>query len=731
MPSRDDRRIGQLAVDRGWIKPVQLARAMADLAERERRGLATTLGRVLYERKWIDADQLIWLVRSVNEACLPEIAPAASPKTPARKELLFGKYEIVGELARGAMGVVYVARQPGLERLIAIKVLREGEEATQEQVVRFHREAEVASKLRHPNIVPIHDVGIHEGKHYFTMDYIDGETLEARLKRGRISVNEAVELMEKIARAIHYAHTKGVVHRDLKPSNLLLDDQGEPHVTDFGLARRMDVKSALTRSGTALGTPFYMAPEQICGDNEAIDARTDVFALGVILYEMLAGRRPFSGNSAVEIFQQVTIEEPTPLTRIEPSVPKDLEAVCEKALEKQIERRYASAHELAEDLARFRRGEPVFAKPISWTDRTMRKLRRHRVTAGFAALSIVSALMAGGLAGWHHVSTRQEIAEHAVEVERERERAESAHREKDRLDRERAEAERRARESEYTSTILAAQMLAREKQWDDAMRKLDAAIQLDDARAEAYGERGRVLRARKRPQEAIAEFDEAARRAPKEGVWPYERGCAWHELGELEKAEADLTIAINLGPAPAAYHLARGIVRTERGDDKGAIEDFSWAIHRDGRKHEPWKRRGQCHLRLRDWAKAEEDFTRGLSVYSQSAECLIGRAQARFELRRFADAVNDCDRYVKIKPADPQGYLMRGRALFAGGNPERALGDFEEALSLDKSLADAAWGRAEALEALERNEEARDAWKAFLAGWPEDTRAPAAREHLK
>ncbi len=731
MPTEDDLRIGQLAVDRGWIKPPQLDRAMADLTDRERRGLGTTLGRVLYEKKWIDADQLIWLVRSVNEARVPEVEPEPPPKPAGRRDLLFGKFEIVGELARGAMGIVYKARQAGLERIIAVKVMREGEEATQEQVVRFHREAELASKLRHPNIVPIHDVGVYEGKHYFTMDFIEGETLEGRLKRGRMRHEEAASLLEKVARAIHFAHTKGVVHRDLKPSNLLLDERGEPQVTDFGLARRMDVKSVLTQSGAALGTPFYMAPEQICGDNARIDGRSDVFALGVILYEMLAGRRPFSGNSAVEIFQQVTQEEPPPLTRVDSSIHRDLETICEKCLEKLLENRYASALEMAEDLARYLRGEPVMAKPVSWTDRTVRRIRRHRMVAGFAALSAALALAAAGVVWWQHVSSEEDAASHAREIEGERERSAASRRERERLDRERAEAERQAHDSEYRSAILAAQMLAKERKWDEAAARLDAAIKLDGGRAEAYGERGRVLRARKKPREAIAAFDEAAKRAPREGDWLFERGCAWHELGEAAKAEEDLTQAIDLGPAPAAYHIERGIVRVERGDDAEAIKDFTWAIHREEGKYEPWKRRGQCHLRLKEWTKAEEDFTGGLSAYSQSAECLSGRAQARMELGKFVDAVKDCDRYVKQKPADAQGYLLRGRVLLAGVDPEPALADFDKALSLDASLADAGWGRAQALDALGRAEDARAAWEAFLAKWPADPRAAEARKRLE
>ncbi len=734
MPTEDDQRIGQLAVDRGWVKPAQLERALAELAERERTGLALTLGRVLYERKWIDADQMIWLVRSAGDVRAPEVAPEPSKRPPSRapgkRDLLFGRFEVVQELARGAMGIVYKARQVDLGRIVAVKVLREGEEATQEQILRFRREAELAAKLRHPNIVPIHDVGSHEGKHFFTMEFIEGETLEARLKRSPIPVDEAVAILEKVARAIHFAHTKGIVHRDLKPANLLLDERGEPQITDFGLARRMDVKSGLTRSGAALGTPFYMAPEQICGDLERIDGRTDVFALGVILYEVLTRQRPFSANSAVEIFQQITQVEPPALTRIDPSIPRDLETICEKALEKIQERRYATAEAMAEDLARFRRGEPVLAKPVSWTDRQVRRIRRHRLVAGFAALSVVSVFAAGGLGWWHHVTSQREAASHAAALAGETRRAEDAERGRARSEHEMGEASSKAKDSEYQAAVLAATVATKEKRWEEAFRKVDEAIAMNPLRAEAFAEKGKMLRARKKVEEAIAELGKAIERAPNEPEWLYERGCAWHEKGDLAKAEADLAAAIGSSRAPARYWTERGEVRVERGNDAGAIEDFTWAIDGEPGKYDPWKRRGLCRMRRKEWDLAEKDFTEALDRYSQSAECLYARAEVRVELGKAAEAARDCSRYVKAKPDEAQGYALRGRIEVAAGDREAAVTDCEKALSIDPGCADAAWWRAEALSALGRGEDAKRAWQEFTETWPKDPRTEEARRRL-
>ncbi|MCY3018185.1 MAG: serine/threonine-protein kinase [Planctomycetota bacterium] len=272
---------------------------------------------------------------------------------PAAKETgtprHFARYEIIREIGRGAFGIVYRARDPQLGRDVALKVLIAGEQASESLIKRFHAEAQAAAKLRHPNIVPIHDVGIHDGKHYFTADFIEGATLEKLLKE-KLPTTQIVRLMTEIASAIQHAHEHGIVHRDIKPGNVLIDASGRAMVTDFGLARNVEVESSLTRSGDVVGTPAYMSPEQAAGRVAEVEERSDVYALGVLLYEMLTGHPPFQSNSLVALLRAVIEDEPVSPRTLNPKADRDLETICLKCLEKEKARRYRTAAALVEDL---------------------------------------------------------------------------------------------------------------------------------------------------------------------------------------------------------------------------------------------------------------------------------------------------------------------------------------------------------------------------------------------
>ncbi|MCU0722520.1 MAG: serine/threonine protein kinase, partial [Planctomycetes bacterium] len=246
----------------------------------------------------------------------------------------FGKYEVLEEIARGAMGIVYKARHPALEKTVALKALMEAHESSKEQVERFQAEAKAAAKLRHPNIVPVHDVGISNGVLYFTMDFIEGTTLKDLIERRSLSARAAAELLAKVARALHYAHGQGIIHRDVKPANVLIDREGLPYVTDFGLA--VDAAAAARAQGkkaATAGTPEYMSPEQAAGRADA-DLRTDVYSLGATLYKALTGRPVFSGPHLLAVLSRIRFDEPKPPSRWEASVPRDLETICLKCLEK-------------------------------------------------------------------------------------------------------------------------------------------------------------------------------------------------------------------------------------------------------------------------------------------------------------------------------------------------------------------------------------------------------------
>jgi hypothetical protein len=270
-------------------------------------------------------------------------------------------YEILGELGRGGMGVVYKARQLGLNRLVALKMILAGGHACEGDRARFRREAEAVARLQHPNIVQIHAVGEHDGLPYFALEYLVGGNLAQRLDHKPQPARLAAQTVSQLARAIDLAHRQGIVHRDLKPGNVLLTAEGTPKITDFGLAKHLDAETALTQSNAILGTPSYMAPEQAGGNPRAVGPAADVYALGAILYEMLTGRPPFLAETPLDTVLQVVGEEPVPPSRLSPKMSHDLEAVCLKCLEKQPRRRYLSAAALADDLDRFLEGKPTTA----------------------------------------------------------------------------------------------------------------------------------------------------------------------------------------------------------------------------------------------------------------------------------------------------------------------------------------------------------------------------------
>ena len=309
-----------------------------------------------------------------------------------------GDYELSEQIGRGGMGVVYKARQVSLNRIVALKMILAGQLASDVDVKRFHAEAEAAANLDHPGIVPIYEIGEHEGQHYFSMGYVEGQSLAAKVAQGPLPPREAAELLQQVAEAVQFAHEKGVIHRDLKPANVLLDANGHPRVTDFGLAKRVTGDSGLTATGQVLGTPGYMPPEQAAGKLDHIIPASDVYSFGAILYTLLTGRPPFQAASPLDTLRQVLEEEPIAPRLLNRQVPRDLETISLKCLHKDRGHRYASARELADDLGRFLAGESIrgrrslaVVKLARWT------WRRHR---GAAAGLLSILLLITTLASW-------------------------------------------------------------------------------------------------------------------------------------------------------------------------------------------------------------------------------------------------------------------------------------------------------------------------------------------
>jgi serine/threonine-protein kinase len=333
----------------------------------------------------------------------PAPKPVADPPTPWSSGAGLPRipgYEVDDLLGRGGMGIVYKARDLGLNRFVALKMLLAGAYAGPPERARFQREAEAVASLRHANIVQIYHVGDHEGWPYFTMELLDGGNLAQAVAGTPQPARQAAALLTTLAEAVDVAHQAGMVHRDLKPANILLTADGTPKVADFGLARHFGGEQALTLSGARIGTPSYMAPEQVIGKVGTIGPAADIYALGALLYETLTGRPPFRGETATETERQVIGAEPVPPARLNPKVPRDLETICLKCLHKDPQRRYATAAALAEDLGRFQRDEPIAARPAGVPERIVRWVRRHPTESAMLAASLLLAVMLIGGGVW-------------------------------------------------------------------------------------------------------------------------------------------------------------------------------------------------------------------------------------------------------------------------------------------------------------------------------------------
>jgi serine/threonine-protein kinase len=323
----------------------------------------------------------------------------AAEANPAGDGPVVAGYIILGQLGRGGMGVVYKARQRGLNRLVALKMVLAGAHADSNQLARFQIEAEAVAKLQHPNIVQIHEVGEHDGMPFFSLEFVDGGPLDRKLGGKPQAPRAAAQLCATLARAMHFAHEQGIIHRDLKPANVLMTVDGIPKITDFGLAKRLEEEedSSQTKTGTIMGTPSYMAPEQARGNVHELGPHSDLYSLGAMLYEFITGKPPFRGRTPMDTVVMVTREEVVAPSRLQPDVPRDLETICIKCLQKEPAKRYASCYELAEDLNRFLIGEPIQARPVGNIERVVRWCRRNpgwaAMWGGIAALLL---LLAGG-----------------------------------------------------------------------------------------------------------------------------------------------------------------------------------------------------------------------------------------------------------------------------------------------------------------------------------------------
>ena len=440
---------GQLCLDNAFINEEKLQLCLKEQESLAKRGQPAMIGQIMLRRSIISTDQFLQVLKLQRRRVMrcpgcdtfyniedqpegakficrrcgtivavqsPDRARAAgSPDTVARLTLQekqdigaqCGRYVIIEEIGRGGMGIVYKALHRDLNQVFALKVLKESDLAGPEMVQRFKVEAQAAARLKHPNIVAIHDAGEEAGIHYIAMDYIDGQSLAYKMAQ-RPKIRDMVATLEKVARGVHHAHEHNIVHRDLKPGNVMLDKLGEPHIMDFGLAKFMDHKLKLTREGSFLGTPYYMSPEQVRGDGTAVDHQADIYAMGIILFETLSGRPPHVGANSVEIFNKILNEEPPDPRQLNPKIHPDLTTICLKAIEKDKALRYKSAGDLADDLKRYIDGEPIQARPMGFVARSFKRARKNPA-ATTAAFSLFMLALTGTILFVSFIRNRNEF----------------------------------------------------------------------------------------------------------------------------------------------------------------------------------------------------------------------------------------------------------------------------------------------------------------------------------
>ncbi|HEV3343222.1 MAG TPA: protein kinase [Pirellulales bacterium] len=666
----------------------------------------------------------LWRVRRLGaelDALFPPLDVAVPPRQGTGLPQVQG-YEVEEPLGRGGMGVVFRARHLRLDRLVALKMLLVGACATPDERARFHREAEAVARLKHPNIVQVYDVGDSDGQPYFTMELLDGGSLAQELSGTPQPARQVAALVATLAEAVHAAHQGGIVHRDLKPANILLTADGTPKVADFGLARHFEGE-AVTMTGARIGTPSYMAPEQVVAKAGTIGPAADIYGLGALLYEMLTGRPPFRGETAAETQRQVISDEPVPPSRLSTKVPRDLETICLKCLSKEPKRRYASAAALADDLRRFGEGRPLLARPVGRAERTWRWCRRNPTLAAllFMALALVGLAVGGGF--W---------------VERQQ------------ADRRTQTARLEGRQSEAAEAVLEqAAALQKKGQWPEAKAALEGAPNLADIPA--------LTNLRERLDRALTDVHMVTRL---EDI-PIRQVEVRASSAHRQYVDAFREYGIDL-PAPEPAEAAARIRESAIHETLLAfIHDwlFFWGSETDQDQlatvldladDDDWRRRlrktwrgtydaGERHdlLRARE-ALDQPPLMLGLVHSSmnpgserEEALALVRKAQLlhpedywiNLQLggilltERPGEAVGYFRAAVASRPESSQAHIMLGRALNDSGDTDGAIAAFRKAIPLT-SLRCAPRDLAKALASRGGMEEARLHWAEMLAANP-------------
>jgi tetratricopeptide (TPR) repeat protein len=591
-------------------------------------------------------------------------APAGDYAPPAEAGERFGRYRLIKELGRGGMGIVYKAFDPELKRTVALKMLL-GEESgiDEQQVERFVREARAAAKLKHPGIVQIHDFGEEGGRHFFTMDYVEGISLEQAIAdrdTHGLSPRRICEIIRDMAEALAYAHAEGLVHRDIKPGNILLAPDGRPYLTDFGLAKEVKgLEKSLTLTGMIVGTPFYMSPEQASGERE-FDERSDVFSLGAVMYEALTGRRPFVGSQIYDVLDRVIHRDPPPPRSVSRLVHRDIQTICMKCLEKERHRRYQTAGDLAADLKRYLDGEPIHARPSGFITKILKKARRNKLAAAMMLIGIAAVVT---LASWYWYQSV--LRERAREI--------------------RARASAALERGKHSRTA------------DEKLKACDDALKIDPTFGLAWQEKGYIYRALEDTDKAFDCFTKAIELSPELAYSYFERALInIAERNNIKAALPDLQKVVELDPGSYIGYFARGLLEGERGDLDAAIKYYTKCVELNPGFDWAFLNRGAAYADKKMYKEAITDYEKAIEINPYAYKPHNNLALALVELDRVEEAIEVWEDAIALAPEDNDPYYNRGNALKRLGRLTEAIEDFTLAIEVDPNHADSYCNRGNA-----------------------------------